>query len=239
MRVGLTRTGRLARVRPKTLDHIALWVADRDRIADFLTQRLGMHVIERTDRFTLIGWDALRGKLTLFVEQGPREQGALKQVALRVSDLAGALSELSDLDVDRDDGAAYFDVAEGLRLGLVESEPDAEHDIDHVALFSATPEETARQYGALGFAPAGRRRVEVGGAWVEFHDGDPGDPERPLLNHLAVLVESADEHLEEARQRGIEVADVVDAPNTRAVFLWGPEHVKIEYVEQKPTFALK
>jgi catechol 2,3-dioxygenase-like lactoylglutathione lyase family enzyme len=239
VRAGLTRTGTLARVRPKTLDHVALWVADRDRIADFLTQRLGMHVIERTDRFTLIGWDALRGKLTLFVEEGPREQGALKHVALRISDLDGVLSELSDVDVDRTDGAAYFDVAEGLRLGLVESEPDAEHDIDHVALFSATPEETARQYEALGFAPAGDRRVEVGGAWVDFDDGDPGNPQRPLLNHLAVLVESADEHLDEARNRGIEVADVVDAPNTRAVFLWGPEHVKIEYVEHKPTFALQ
>jgi catechol 2,3-dioxygenase-like lactoylglutathione lyase family enzyme len=236
---GLTRTGTLARVRPETLDHVALWVADRDRIADFLTQRLSMHVIERTDKFTLIGWDALRGKLTLFVADGPREQGALKHVALRVSDLEGALSELSDIEVDRVDGAAYFDVAEGLRLGLVESEPDAEHDIDHVALFSAKPEETARQYEALGFTLAGARRVEVGGAWVEFHDGEPGEPERPLLNHLAVLVKSADEHLDEARRRGIDVADVVDAPNTYAVFLWGPENVKIEYIEHKPTFALK
>jgi catechol 2,3-dioxygenase-like lactoylglutathione lyase family enzyme len=236
---GRTRTGRLARVRPKTLDHVAVWVADRDRIADFLTQRLGMHEIERTDQFTLVGWDALRGKLTLFAEEGPRKRGALKHVALRVSDLDGALSELSDAVVDRVDGAAYFDVSEGLRLGLVESEPDAEHDIDHVALFSAQPEESAAEYEELGFTPAGERRVEVGGAWVEFHDGDPGEPERPLLNHLAVLVESADEHLEEARRRGLEVADVVDAPNTYAVFLWGPEHVKVEYVEHKPTFALK
>ena len=62
---------------------------------------------------------------------------------------------------------------------------------------------------------------------------------RPLLNHLAVLVDSSDEHLEEARELGIEVADVVDAANTCAVFLWGPERVKIEYVEHKPTFALK
>ncbi len=239
MDAGLTRTGRLARVRPKTLDHVALWVADRDRIADFLTQRLGMHVIERTDKFTLVGWDALRGKLTLFGADGPRERGALEHVALRVSDLDGALAALDGVDVERANGAGYFDVSEGLRLGLVESTPEAEHDIDHVALFSARPEETAKRYQELGFAPAGERRVEVGGAWVEFHDGDPGDPERPLLNHLALLVESADEHLDEARERGLEVADVVDAANTYAVFLWGPEHVKIEYVEHKPTFALK
>jgi len=226
-------------MRPKTLDHVALWVADRDRIADFLTERVGMHVIERTDKFTLVGSDARRGKLTLFAEEGPRERGALKHVALRVSDLEDAVGSLGDVEVSREDGGAYFDVAEGLRLGLVEGATDVDYDLDHVALFSAAPEETAKTYEQFGFAAEDDTRVEVGGAFVEFHEGEPGDPEQPLLNHLAVLVDSADETLEEAKQAGMEVADVVDAPNTLAVFVWGPEHVKIEYVEQKPTFALK
>jgi catechol 2,3-dioxygenase-like lactoylglutathione lyase family enzyme len=226
-------------MRPKTLDHVALWVADRDRIADFLTERVGMHVIERTDKFTLVGSDARRGKLTLFAEAGPRERGALKHVALRVSDLESAIGSLGDVAVSREDGGAYFDVAEGLRLGLVEGETDVDYDLDHVALFSAAPEDTARKYEQFGFATEADTRVEVGGAFVEFHEGEPGDPEQPLLNHLAVLVDSADETLEEAKQAGMDVADVVDAPNTLAVFVWGPEHVKIEYVEQKPTFALK
>jgi catechol 2,3-dioxygenase-like lactoylglutathione lyase family enzyme len=232
-------------VSPETLDHVALWVADRDLIAEFATRHLGMHVIERTDAFTLVGSDARRGKLTLFAAEGPRERGALKHVALRVSDLDAALAELpSDLELDRrQDGGVYFDVAEGLRLGLVEDEPVVEYDLDHVALFSASPPETAQEYVELGFhsAPAGASgapRVEVGGAFVEFHDGRPSEPERPLLNHLAVLVDSADEHIAEARDRGLEIADVVDAPNTYAVFVWGPERVKIEYVEQKPTFSL-
>jgi hypothetical protein len=73
---------------------------------------------------------------------------------------------------------------------------------------------------------------------VEFHAGEPGAPERPLLNHLAVLVDSAEEHRAEAERLGVEVADFVDAPNTLAVFVWGPERVKIEYVEHKPTFSL-
>ena len=236
---GLAPIGRLTGVRPQTLDHVALWVEDRDRIAEFVTQRLSMHVIEQTDRFTLLGWDARRGKLTLFDADGLRERGALEHVAFRVSDLDGVLAEFADVEVERTDGAAYFDIAEGLRLGLVESNEEDEHDIDHVALYSAEPERTAESYTALGFAPGGDRRVEVGGAHLEFHAGEPGAPERPLLNHLAVLVESAEEHLDEARRLGIEVADVVDAPNTYAVFLWGPEHVKIEYVEHKPTFALK
>src|SRR5919201_2666114 len=108
-------------MRPETLDHVALWVADRDRIADFLTRHVGMHVIGRTDKFTLVGSDARHGKLTLFAEQGPRDQGALKHVALRVSDLDAALEQLPELEVEQSDGAAFFDVAEGLRLGLVEA----------------------------------------------------------------------------------------------------------------------
>jgi catechol 2,3-dioxygenase-like lactoylglutathione lyase family enzyme len=226
-------------VTPKTLDHVALWVAERDRIADFVTTRLGMHVIDRTDAFTLVGADARRFKLTLFAADPPRERGALAHVALRVNDLEDALGDLGDVSVDRrPDGGAYFDVAEGLRLGLVEAETDLDLDLDHVALLSEDPEATARAYERLGFAGAGPARVEVSGAFVQFEHGAPGNPERPLLNHLAVLVDSAEQHRSEAERLGIEVADFVDAPNTLAVFVWGPEHVKVEYVEHKPTFSL-
>ena len=62
----------------------------------------------------------------------------------------------------------------------------------------------------------------------------------PRLARLReVLVGSAEEHRQEAEDAGIEVADFVDAANTIAVFVWGPERVKIEYVEHKPTFALR
>ena len=46
------------------------------------------------------------------------------------------------------------------------------------------------------------------------------------------------EHIDEARETGIEIDNVVDAANTYAVFLWGPERVRVEYVEHKPTFSL-
>jgi len=236
-------------VRPKALDHVALWVAGRDSIAaiaTFATAHLGMHVIDRTDAFTLIGADARRGKLTLFVADGPRERGALEHVAFRVSGLDEALRALPEwLVVDRpSDAEAYFDVgSDGLRLGLVEAKTDAEYDLDHVALRSSDPEVAAGEYGPLGFRPAApgpsrALRVEVGGAWIEFRPGSPGRPERSLLNHLGVLVDSADEHIEAAHDLGVEVDDVVDAPNTYAVFLRGPEGVRIEYVEHKPTFSL-
>jgi len=230
---------------PTKLDHVAYWVADRDPIADFVTAHLGMHVIDRTERFTLLGSNARRGKITLFDADGPRERGALGHVAFRVSDVAAALAQLPEsLELDRPrDGEAYFELTEGVRLGLVGAATDVEYDLDHVALLSANPEETAAAYGSLGFAsappgPSGAPRVEVGGAWVEFHPGQPGAPEKPLLNHLAVLVDSADEHIAAANDLGVEIDDVVDAPNTLAVFLWGPERVRVEYVEHKPTFSL-
>ena len=202
---------------PKSLDHVALWVSEREAIADALTSQLGMHVIDRTDTFTLVGADARRGKLTLFDAEGPREAGALKHIAWRMPGGAGELA-----------------LPEGVRIVVV----DGDYDLDHVALWSADPEATAREYGRFGFEPAGPRRVQVGGAFVEFHPGEPGNPERPLLNHIAVLVDSADEHIAEANDLGIEIDDVKDAANTYAVFLRGPEHVRIEYVEHKPTFSL-
>jgi len=223
-------------VEPKTLDHVAFWIADREPIVDFLTRHFGMHVIDRQDNFTLVGSDALRGKLTLFVAEGPREQGAFKHVALRVPDLAKARALLPEGAGDE------LDLGEGIRVRLVEAPTEVEYDVDHVALYSADPPQTADEYERYGFEPAepsaeGHPRVEVGGAYVEFHPGRPGDPERPLLNHLAVLVDSVDDHIAEAEDMGV-VDNVVDAANTRAVFVWGPERVRIEYVEHKPEFAL-
>jgi hypothetical protein len=209
-------------VTPRTLDHVALWVENRDSIAEQLLRELDYHVIERTDRFTLLGADARRFKLTLFTAEGPREQGALKHVTLRVAE--GEPKEL--------------ELGEGLTVNVVRAETEADYDLDHVALWSRDPEASARAYLDLGFeeAPArnGTPRVELAGAFVEFHRADVEETERPLLNHLAVLVDRADD----AKELPAEVADVVDAPNTYAVFVWGPERVKIEYVEHKPTFAL-
>jgi catechol 2,3-dioxygenase-like lactoylglutathione lyase family enzyme len=214
-------------VEPRTLDHVAFWVADRDAAVDVATSRLGMHVIDRQDNFTLIGSHARHGKLTLFDAEGPREPGPLKHVGLRVSSVEGP---------DR------LTLPDGIELRLVEAPTEVEYDLDHVALYTVDPEVTAEAYLDYGFAPAepkdGVPRVEVGGAYVEFHEGDPGDSDRPLLNHLAVLVESAEDHKRVAEEAGIEVERVVDAANTYAVFVWGPDRVRIEYVEHKPSFSL-
>jgi catechol 2,3-dioxygenase-like lactoylglutathione lyase family enzyme len=219
-------------VEPRTLDHVAFWVADRAPLVAFCERHLGMHVISDESNFTLVGSNARRGKLTFFDAEGPRERGPLKHVGLRVSDLAAARAALPEGTPE------VFEVGEGVHVTLVEAETDVEYDLDHVALWSARPDETAREYLRYGFNPAGTARVEVGGAFVELHEGDPTPNDRPLLNHLAVLVDSADEVIADAGELSIEVESVVDAANTYAAFLWGPDRVRIEYVEHKPTFSL-
>jgi catechol 2,3-dioxygenase-like lactoylglutathione lyase family enzyme len=222
------------------LDHVALWVADRDRLADFACEHLGMHVIDRTDDFTLVGADARRGKLTLFAAEGPREPGVLERVVLRVSDLADALERLpGSLAVDRHDGAASFEGPEGLGFGLTEvASPEVEYDIDHVVLRVPQPDQTREGLAELGLSPDGAGRLVVGDKGVRLAQADVAEGERPLLNHIALLVDSGQEQLEEAKRRGIEIAEVRDAANTFAVFVWGPDRIKLEYVEHKPTFSL-
>jgi catechol 2,3-dioxygenase-like lactoylglutathione lyase family enzyme len=211
-------------VKPLTLDHVALWVAGRDRMAETAVARLGLRVIEQTEKFTLLGADARRGKLTLFDAEGPREQGALCRIGLRVSSLDGR--------------EPVVVLGEGLEIVLVEAETDSELDLDHVSLRAKDPQAAARGWEQLGFTPVGDGRLEVGGAFLELTQGDPGEPERPLLNHLGVLVDSVEAHQAEAEELGVEIDDVVDAPNTLALFVWGPDRVKLEYIEHKPSFSL-
>jgi catechol 2,3-dioxygenase-like lactoylglutathione lyase family enzyme len=224
---------------PTSLDHVALWVADRDAIAALACDHLGMHVIERTEKFTLVGADARRGKLTLFTADGPREPGALVATILRVGDLEAALAALPEGTAleRRDDGVVLFDAPEGLKLGLVERETDLDYDLDHVVLRVEDTAATAAALAELGFAREGRR-LHVAGKWVTLEGGGAPEGDRPLLNHLAVLCDSAEAVEREARARGVDVADVVDAPNTLAVFVWTPGRIKLEYVEHKPSFSL-
>lgn len=221
-------------ISPNSFDHVALWVDERDAIADFAYAHLGMHEIERTDTFTLIGVDALEGKLTLFDAAGPREAGLLCRIVLRVSDLDAALAKLPhDVEVDRE---GCFAGPGGLEFALVEG-PGLDYDLDHVVLRVPEPERTARDLAGLGFEQRNGGLV-VADRHVRLEEGDGGAPERPLLNHLALLVDSADAVKREAEERGLEIAKVVDAANTIAVFVDGPDRIQVEYVEHKPGFSL-
>jgi len=225
-------TGRFS---PQTLDHVALWVTEREALSALLCDHLGMHVIEKTDSFTLVGVDAKLGKLTLFDADGPRSRAPAERVVLRVRDLEAAVGRLPG-EVERVAEGVVFDASDGLRLGLVEAD-GVDFDLHHVVLRLPDPERAASELAAMGFE---RRNghVAVADRYVRLLEGRPDDGGRPLLNHLAVLVESARDVQERAPERGFEIDDVKDAPNTFAVFLRGPAGVRIEYVEHKPGFAL-
>jgi catechol 2,3-dioxygenase-like lactoylglutathione lyase family enzyme len=221
---------------PNSLDHVALWVSEREALAGFVCDHLGMHVIEKTDSFTLVGVDAKLGKLTLFDAEGPRERGALRRVALRVSDpdaVAGALPVEAERAAD---GVLELDAPGGLRVGLVDA-AGRDFDLDHVVLTVSDPEAAAAELAELGF----ERRdglLAVADRTLRLEQGGADDGGRPLLNHLALLVDDAHRVQAEAEREGVEIDDVKDAPNTFAVFVRGPEGVRIEYVEHKPGFAL-
>jgi catechol 2,3-dioxygenase-like lactoylglutathione lyase family enzyme len=226
-------------MQPQALDHVALWVEDRTRLADFCVSYLGMHVIDETDTFTLVGSNARRGKLTLFEAAGRRSRGVLEAVVLAVRDLEAAIEHLpADLQLERGTSdQVSFMAPEMLRIGLIERpNADIDYDLDHIRLSVPHPRPTFDQLADLGFSHSDGR-LAVNDKYLTIEHGD-GDSERPLLNHLALLVASAQDHIEEARNRGLHIIDIVDAPNTYAVFIMGPDQIKLEYVEHKPTFSL-
>jgi catechol 2,3-dioxygenase-like lactoylglutathione lyase family enzyme len=224
-------------IRPTSLDHVALWVDRRQELAGFLCEHLGMHAIEETDTFTLLGVDAKLGKLTLFDAEGRRQRGALERIALRVGNLSAAVSGLPQAaGVRREHGSAVLEAPNGVPIVLVER-GGTDFDLDHVVL--RLPDRNAALLGLeeMGFE---RRNGALGVADRELRivEGKTEDGDLPLLNHIALLVDSAEEVQREAERRGVEIDDVKDAPNTFAIFLRGPAGVRIEYVEHKPGFAL-
>jgi catechol 2,3-dioxygenase-like lactoylglutathione lyase family enzyme len=225
-------------IRPSSLDHVALWVDERQPMAAFLCDHLGMHVIEETDTFTLVGVDAKLGKLTLFDAEGPRERGSIEQIALRVADVRMAAAGLPETAAVQppEDGVVRFEAPGGVPMALVERD-GTEFDLDHVVLRLPDHDSALSALESMGF----ERRdggLAVADRELRLVEADSADGERPLLNHIALLVDSADEVQREAEERGVEVDDIKDAPNTLAVFLRGPSGVRIEYVEHKPGFAL-
>jgi catechol 2,3-dioxygenase-like lactoylglutathione lyase family enzyme len=224
-------------IRPSSLDHVALWVDRRQELAAFLCDHLGMHVIEETDAFTLVGVDAKLGKITLFDAEGPRERGSLERIGLRVGNLSAAVSGLPhSAGVRQENGCALLEAPNEVPIVLVEG-GGSDFDLDHVVLRLPDREGALDKLEEMGFD---RRdgALRVADRELRIVEGETADGERPLLNHIALLVDSAGDVQHEAERRGVEVDDIKDAPNTFAVFLRGPAGVRIEYVEHKPGFAL-
>ena len=142
-----------------------------------LCTHIGMHVIEETDAFTLVGAGAKLGKLTLFVADGPRRSGVLERVALRVQDLDATLA---DLPVSAQACAgALVEAPEGLRLALVEN-GGVHGDLDHVVLRVPDPAPVAAAFTAMGFERRGDH-LAVADREVRLERGRSDDGGRPLL----------------------------------------------------------
>ncbi len=224
----------------KRLDHIALYMGNRDVAAKFLTKHLGFHVVDHTERYTLVGAGGRLGKLTFFdAPQGTTPSpGEIERITIRVADPEGAAARLpQEAGAEPRDGGYSFTGPEGLPLALVPGEGEfADYDLEGFTLRSRSPEESARTLVAMGFAPGDDSTVRAGDYLVRLTD--PAPTTGGMLFHIGCLVDSAEDHRREAEERGLEVTDFVEGPNTLAAFVRGPEGVSVEYVEHKPTFSL-
>ncbi|HKH78154.1 MAG TPA: hypothetical protein VKA51_14440, partial [Rubrobacteraceae bacterium] len=204
---------------------------------------LGFHVVDRTDRHTLVGAGGRIGKLTLFdapkgAEPSP---GAIERITIRVADPASAAARLPrEANVEQRNGEYRFTGPEGLPLALVQGEGDfVDYDLDGLALRAGDPEKAARGFVEMGFAPGKSAATATAGKYrLRFVPAESASTGGGMLFHVGCLVESAEDHRREAEERGLEVQDFVEGPNTLAVFVRGPEDVSVEYVEHKPSFSL-
>lgn len=212
----------------RKLDHVALWVSDPDEAASVVLGRLPFRVLEEGDDFLLLGRSPELGKLTLFEAPGPRERGALVRVGFGIP----CAAERTAIELDDE-----------LRIELVPSDPHGEVDLDHVALQVPDPGASVREWMRLGLERdeiAGPvQRIRLGDAYVELHPGSPAGSERPLLNHLGLLVSSIEDVRQSVAQHDLPVTREIDANNSHALFVEGPDGVEIEFIEHKESFAAR
>ena len=221
---------------PSALDHVALRAADPDGVAAFLCDHLGMHVVDGRDGFRLVGAEGARGKVAVSAAEGRREPDVLSRVVLRVSDLEGALAALpKGLAIDRPTpDIATFEGPEGLGLGLTPVLGGVDYDIDHVVLRVAAPEHTAAALTELGFVPRGGA-LHVADKQVRLEQQPMPPSDRPLLRHLALVVESVEAVEAQARRRGLAV-DRTDGAGL-GLLVPGFEPIRLEYMEKERAFA--
>src|SRR5215218_7728667 len=109
-----------ASMKIQKLDHIALYMGDRDAAAKFLTTHLGFHVVDHTERYTLVGAGGRLGKLTLFdAPQGSTPSpGEIERIVIRTADPEAAAAR-PPREAEPRDGGYTFTGPEGLPLALV------------------------------------------------------------------------------------------------------------------------
>ena len=219
------------------LDHVAIHVADRSAFAQELVDRFDMHVIEETERFTLIGADAAHGKITLLdkVDDAAPDPAPNRIVSLVLAEGAGAsqppvtlrhglvvtFAAVDELGPEWSDTPRHALVGLTLRTvdpPLAAATFERHHDM-HVGTVS--PEHAVLEVG--DGSPDGR---------ITLSREQWRDDEAPsMLDHIGIRVPDAASWRALAEERELEVVKWVDAPHSRAVFVEGPDHLLMEYVE--------
>jgi catechol 2,3-dioxygenase-like lactoylglutathione lyase family enzyme len=214
------------------LDHVALALEDPEAMAAFLCEHVGMQELARGDGAIVVGAAGERGaRLELLQADGPREPGALARLVLRVSDLrraAAALPEGTEVD-DDDPEFVRFTAPEGLRIdfswmiaGIVD------YDLDDVVLHVSDSEDVRVALSEVGCVPRGDA-LHIGDKGITLEElSRPTD--RPMLDHIAVRVNSIEAVETQARARGLEVHEQ-SGGDAFSIVIPGPERLRLDFVE--------
>jgi catechol 2,3-dioxygenase-like lactoylglutathione lyase family enzyme len=209
-------------MKPERIDHVALWIPDRRAVTARVLRFFDLRVLEDENDFTLLGSDMQLGKLTLFDAPGPRDESQLMHVAFRTPHG----DEVKDVEV----GDALH------LLRMPRPEESSATDLDHVALRVPDDQTSAAQWAALGFEQVEPRiepsaRLRLGDTHLELHPGTALPTDRPLLNHIGLLVESIDAYVDGTAGIDLEILETVEAEHSRSVFVQGPNDVRLEFIE--------
>jgi len=212
------------------LDELALAVADPDAMVAFLREHVGMHELDRSGDWVLVGADRLATKLRLLAAEGPREPGALSRLVLGVADLQRAVMSLPSGTEMRQEGPGEFafEGPEGLGLGFTLAPRGLDYDLDRVILRVAYPQEATVALTQLGcvardgalYIAEKRIMLEELPAWTE----------RPLLDHISVHVASVAPLAARARRGGLTV-ETADSDDTVTVVVPGLERISFRFVK--------
>ena len=214
------------------LDHVALALDDPEAMATFLCEYVGMQELARGDGTIVVGAAGERGaRFELLQADGPREPGPLARLVLRVSDLrraAAALPEGTEVD-DSDPEFVRFTAPEGLRIdfswmiaGIID------YDLDDVVLHVADSEDVRVALSEVGCVPRGDA-LHIGDKGITLEElSRPTD--RPLLDHIAVRVNSIEAVETQARARGLEVHEQ-SGGDAFSIVIPGPERLRLDFVE--------
>lgn len=230
-------------MRIPVLDHVALHVADRDATAEELCRRFDVSVIERTERFTLIGASEDSGKITL-LDADPQDSRAPQPNRIVSLVLSEASGRGTPPPVELDDGLVvtfasvdelseeWSDVPRHALIGvsLRASDPplaaaalEAIHGLHVVTI--------GREHAVLDVGPGG----SDGRLTLSRERWDDSAPS--MLDHIGIRVDDAKAWRDRFEAADADVVKWVEAPHSLAVFVAGPDGLLLEFVEQTRSFT--